>query len=154
MSSLISLAFILLFGLVPDSLKNLSRRSGNSRKWLQPEVPCSWFAVRGFYFHDKHGPYLVDMLIIAEAGVVTLFVGYPGKEKDAHAESHGKGYHLERNASLSVNQGLDNVVNLFHGFMDSVFSYFLSFQLQKPCHFLMSLVYSGEAFQRLVRSVK
>ena len=78
MSSLISLAFILLFGLVPDSLKNLSRRSGNSRKWLQPEV---------FTFHDKHGPYLVDMLIIAEAGVVTLFVGYPGKEKDAHAES-------------------------------------------------------------------
>ena len=59
----------------------------------------------------------------------TLFVGYPGKEQDAHAESQGKGYHLERNAFLSVNQGLDNVVNLFHVFMDSVFRNFLSFQL-------------------------
>ena len=127
MSSLTSLAFILLFGLVPDSLKNLSRRSGNSRENSGQRSHVHGLRFGAFTFHDKHGPYLVDMLIIAKAGVVTLFVGYPGKEKDAHAESHGKGYHLERNASLSVNQGLDNVVNLFHGFMDSVFSYFFIF---------------------------
>ena len=75
-----------------------------------------------YTFHEEYGPYLIDAVVVAEAGIVTLFVGYPGKEQNAHAESQGKGYHFKRNASLSVNQGLDNVVNLFHVFMDSVFS--------------------------------
>ena len=78
-------------------------------------------------FHREYRPYLIQVIIILEASVKTLFICHAGEKQNTHRQSQSQRNDLDDIRTTSPQQSLNYIIDLFHSVyrLLDIFSCFL-----------------------------
>ena len=65
-------------------------------------------------FHREYRPYLIQVIIILEASVKTLFICHAGEKQNTHRQSQSQRNDLDDIRTASPQQSLNYIIDLFH----------------------------------------